>query len=187
MWRELNQTVNGVTYTAPDAGTLGIRYDPGLGGAQGNCNFLVSQTSATAGIWWKSPVTIPDTTTHSPLTLNGAGGADFAVPAMPAGVSNFVCETFGGDSASLGFTVAASTWYRLTVQYISGGTHTCKVYDISGALLGSGSHAATGSNNVTFVTVGNSHGGAGTSNNFAYEDNLIIDLLNGTTDFPLIP
>jgi hypothetical protein len=182
----LNQTVNGVTYTAPDAGTRGIRYDPGLGGATGICTFLISQPSATAGIWWESPATVPDTTTHSFLTVGGVGAADYSMCALAAGASFVVNETFGGDSAGH-INIAASTWYRATVQYIAGGTHSCSLYDINGTLVGTASHAATGNNNAINAVVGNNHGGAGNSGNFAYEDNLVVDYINGSTDFPLIP
>lgn len=180
----LNQTVNGATYAAPDTGTLGIRYDPGLGGAQGLCTFLIAQTNVTAGIWWKSPATLPDTTTHSFITIGGAGAADFSMCALAAGQSYVVNETFGGDSTGH-INISASTWYRATVQYNKGGTHSCNLYDISGTLLGSVSHAATGSNNAVNAVVGNNHGGAGTSNNYAYEDNFVVDIINNT--FPLIP
>jgi hypothetical protein len=177
-------TTQGTTYTAPDSGTRGLRYDPGNGGATANCALQTSQGTVTAGVWWQSPATVPDTTTHSVLTVANPGN-DFAAISLVAGQSYMVCETFGGDSA-IHIAISASTWYRLTVQYIAGGTHSCAVYDASGTQVGStATHAATGNFKVTTVEVGNSHGGAGTVGNFAYVDNLVIDWLNNT--FPILP
>lgn len=180
----LNETTNGVTYAAPDAGTRGYRYDPGNGGATVNCRFNTTSNAVSAGVWWLSPSTFPDTTTHSVVTVSNPGN-DFAAIAMPASQSYMVCETQGGDSTGH-IAIAGNTWYRLTVQYNAAGTHQCGVYDITGTQVGStATHAATGNFVATTVQFGNSHGGAGTTGNFAYIDNGIADWVNGA--YPLIP
>lgn len=180
----LNATTDGALYAAPFTGTRGSRYDPGNGGSEGICTFRQGHSTVTAGGWWLSPATIPDTTTHSLLTI-ALSGSDFVDVAMSSGENFFRCETQGGVSTTLGFTIAANTWYRLTDKYVAAGTHTCSVYDSSGTLLGTNTHAATGSFNATSFILGNSHGSAGTVGNFAYQDSVLIDELNGT--FPLLP
>jgi hypothetical protein len=178
-----NVNVNGTTYTAPDAGTRGISTDTSGGGITAQCTWVGgSTTTASAGVWWKSPP-LPDTiTTYSILTIGGAGAGDFVTPALIANTHNMVCETGGGDSTAI--TWANSTWYMVAVQYVAGGTHSCALYDTSGTQVGSTvTHAATGSFAPVNIQIGQSHGTAGNAGNDYLFDNLQVDYLNGT--FPI--
>ncbi len=185
-----NVTTNGVTYTAPDAGTRGIAFDATVGG-NATCTWVGGNaTTASAGVWWKAPASQDATSPDSFITIGGNGAADYAdaqLLQVSGGTRRVILEapSCGACASSFITLPTLATWYMVTVQYVGGGTHSLSIYDTSGSQVGSTlTAAATGTNRPVSIQFGNSHGTAGTTgSNPYYFDNLLMDYVNGT--FPL--
>ena len=176
-------SVNGVSFAPPNAGTRGVHKDPITGGQFLQCAWSGgSTTTASIGVWWHSSAAT-DSQTYSMFGIGGGGDVATVSIAGAVNPSHLIIEANSGDSTGF-VTIATNTWYMVTLQYVSNGTHSMNVYDTSGAQIGSTvTVAATGINPPVTAFLGQTHAGAGTSANNWGWDNWQIDYLNGT--FPL--
>lgn len=185
-----NVTTNGVTYTAPDSGTRGIRMDPSTtGGGAGSCTWIGGAPTVSAGVWWKAPASTDATSPYDFFVIDGSGGSEFAIAQLlqlSGGTNRVILETSlcGACSGSFITLPAMNAWYMVSLQYVQNGLGSLAIYDTSGAQVGSTITQSLGNFAPVSVGIGDFHGSIGTTaSNFYYYDNLRADILAGT--FPM--
>jgi TRAP-type C4-dicarboxylate transport system substrate-binding protein len=177
--KHMVSTVNSVT----DSGTRGLVCD-----IHNSDTIAVATatgaTTASFGFWFKAN---PATNTFSDMAWSGHSGGYANLKIRNDNTSGTYTLKLVGSTTSSTVTVDATSWWWVTVQSVSGGTSSMKVYDASGTVVNAVAVTCTGDGtggDVQYLSVGSettSTSGAGT----CYIDNLVINTTAGT--FPLGP
>lgn len=168
--------VNGVSFIAGE-GTRGICYNMATSPTN-SFQFSLPVATAQVSIAVKIKVGTDVTDQQDLLTVEG-GGSDHAQIDinLATGKLGLECQSSTSDST---ITPTANTEYGFYLQYVAGGTHTLKIYTTpttSPTLAATVTCAATGTNDVTAIELGQQHATAGTGT--VQFDNLLVDTKTG--------
>lgn len=152
---------------------------------------LSPNKSAAYGLWfcWTIVTAGDGTHAYSNAELSNSGGLDFANMQLFNG--KLLLE--GNGSASAGVSVADGTtcgssdnWYWVTLQYNGGATHKMRVYDKTGAQLGTEQTvAAAGNNSVDSFIIGITGAESQLASGNLYWTNVLIDPTGAS--YPILP
>jgi hypothetical protein len=173
-----NTSTNGVTYAG--TGTRGYCQDLTQNGPYISYTFAKAVNQASVLVYIKTSTDVTSNTQSIAFITDGTGG-DYAGLSIDAATNkwNLECKTTQPDFS---FAPIASTEYILSVQYVASGTHTGKIYNSSGSLLGTQTCASEGAYPAANIHIGQSHNEASTGT--LEIDNLMWDTATGAMISP---
>jgi len=174
---------DGVTYSS-GAGTLGLSVT-GTGSAVADgltYSFGISMIpSMTLGFWYYNSLAANDTSLIDCGSITaGAGGQDYSsANCYGDGATRYVViETNGGGGSHV--NMPSVGWYFIEVDYNAGGTHAVKLYDSTHSLIGTSTHAATGTYYPTLFNIGHNNASSITNGAVVYWDSATLSLTGQT-------
>jgi len=175
---------DGMNYSA-GAGTLGIRV---TGASPSNHVDSITYTwyrsnlmDMTAGAWYYTDLSATDKSLIDCFSIRGFGAQYAAANCYGNGSSRYISlETTAGDGSHI--KISPKTWYWIQIKWHFDGTyftHTIKVFDTTGSLIGTssvGPYSATADYPAT-INMGKNNPSVMTNGNIQYLDSIKISLV----------
>lgn len=189
------KTVAGTINNAADAGTKGLAIDCNFlgGGTYTNFNLHASfggpgyKAAVSCGFWFQMPTAFRGAFKECDLFRfrNPLGDHEPLIKALDDGSGKIFLHTVDESYSPTDIVIATSTWYWATMKYTQSGNAQMRVYDTTGAQVGSEQTRLANAQPCSTFDFGNISGATGAFAGNMYLDNLLIDWT--TAAYPLGP